>query len=70
LLESVPRLDRAEGAGLVSIPGNPPNLLSLPDGCKFRDRCPRAFEACAQTPPMNLSEDRHAWRCFLGEKDG
>ena len=70
LLESVPRLDKDEDAGLVSIPGNPPNLLSLPDGCKFRDRCPQAFDACTRTPPMNLSGDRHAWRCFLGETDG
>ena len=69
LLESVPRLDQAEDAGLVSIPGNPPNLLSLPGGCKFRDRCPLAFDACMETPPMNLSEDRHAWRCVLGEGD-
>jgi oligopeptide transport system ATP-binding protein len=67
LLESVPRLDQPEDRGLVSIPGNPPNLLSLPEGCKFRDRCPQAFDACTSKPPMQLSEDRHAWRCFLGD---
>lgn len=66
LLESVPRLDQAEDQGLNSIPGNPPNLLSLPDGCKFRDRCPAAFDACREKPPMQLDEERHAWRCFLG----
>jgi len=66
LLDSVPRLDQPEDKGLHAIPGNPPNLLSLPEGCKFRDRCPRAFEACKQTPPMQLTEDRHAFRCFLG----
>ncbi|MGD9021792.1 MAG: ATP-binding cassette domain-containing protein [Lysobacterales bacterium] len=70
LLESVPRLDKAGDVGLVSIPGNPPNLLSLPDGCNFRDRCPQAADACRETPPMNLSEDRHAWRCILGARDG
>ena len=67
LLESVPRLDQAEDQGLKSIPGNPPNLLSLPAGCKFRDRCPEAFDACREKPPMQLDKDRHAWRCFLGE---
>jgi len=67
LLESVPRLDQAEDQGLYSIPGNPPNLLSLPAGCKFRDRCPEAHEACREKPPMQLDEQRHAWRCFLGE---
>ena len=66
LLDSVPRLDQPEDKALHAIPGNPPNLLSLPEGCKFRDRCPKAFEACKQTPPMQLTEDRHAFRCFLG----
>lgn len=66
LLNSVPRLDRPEDTELVTIPGNPPNLLKLPGGCKFRDRCPKAFEACSEKPPMQVDEDRHAFRCFLG----
>ena len=67
LLDSVPRLDKPEEGGLHAIPGNPPNLLALPRGCKFRDRCPKAFDACKEKPPMQLDEDRHAYRCFLGE---
>ncbi|MCW8925206.1 MAG: ATP-binding cassette domain-containing protein [Xanthomonadales bacterium] len=66
LLESVPRLDRPEEQGLNSIPGNPPNLLTLPAGCKFRDRCPEASDACREKPPMQLDDQRHAWRCILG----
>jgi len=66
LLSSVPRLDRPEDTELVAIPGNPPNLLTLPGGCKFRDRCPKAFDACSEKPPMQVTEDRHAFRCFLG----
>ena len=66
LLASVPRLDQPEETGLISIPGNPPNLLALPKGCKFRDRCPKAHDACKEKPPMQLDEQRHAWRCFLG----
>lgn len=66
LLESVPRLDQPEERGLNSIPGNPPNLLTLPAGCKFRDRCPEAFDACREKPPMQLDDQRHAWRCVLG----
>jgi oligopeptide transport system ATP-binding protein len=65
LLQSVPRLDRPEDMELHAIPGNPPNLLSLPEGCKFRDRCPKAFDKCSEKPPMQLDEDRHAYRCFL-----
>ncbi len=66
LLNSVPRLDRPDETELEAIPGNPPNLLTLPGGCKFRDRCPQAFEACSEKPPMQVTEDRHAFRCFLG----
>jgi oligopeptide transport system ATP-binding protein len=66
LLNSVPRLDQVENKELEAIPGNPPNLLNLPEGCKFRDRCPKAFDACKEEPPMQLDEDRHAFRCFLG----
>jgi oligopeptide transport system ATP-binding protein len=67
LLESVPRLDQPDDLELHAIPGNPPNMLALPRGCKFRDRCPKAFESCVDKPPMQLDEGRHAWRCFLGE---
>lgn len=67
LLASVPRLDHMASKELHAIPGNPPNLLSLPEGCKFRDRCPKAYAACEEKPPMQLDEDRHAWRCFLGD---
>ena len=67
LLKSVPRLDQPGDKELHAIPGNPPNLLSLPAGCKFRDRCPQAHAACVEKPPMQLDEQRHAYRCFLGE---
>src|SRR6185436_8215248 len=38
LLGSVPKLGSKEP--LVSIPGQPPNLASLPPGCSFQPRCP------------------------------
>jgi oligopeptide transport system ATP-binding protein len=67
LLASVPRLDQPEDDELHAIPGNPPNLQALPMGCKFRDRCPQAHAACEETPPMQLDEELHAYRCFLGK---
>ena len=66
LLKSVPRLDQPQNWELEAIPGNPPNLLTLPGGCKFRTRCPKAFDACSEKPPMQADEDGHAYRCFLG----
>lgn len=65
LLKSVPRLDQPGDAGMVAIPGNPPNLLSLPRGCSFQKRCPQAHAACTEAPPMQQDEQGHAWRCFL-----
>ncbi len=51
LLNAVPRLD-AEGDALLTIPGNPPNLLRLPKGCPFQPRCPHAMEQCSSAPPL------------------
>ncbi len=65
LLDSVPRLDHPEEAELHAIPGNPPNLLCLPEGCRFRDRCPKAFDACGENPPMRSLDGGHIYRCFL-----
>ncbi len=45
LLESVPRLD-THSEVLATIPGNPPNLLHLPTGCPFQDRCVLAQDEC------------------------
>jgi len=65
LLKSVPRLDQAAERELEAIPGNPPNPLNLPEGCRFRDRCPKAFDACMERPPMRISDDGHPFRCWL-----
>jgi len=51
LLHSVPRLDRAGKTELSAIEGNPPNLMHLPPGCHFNDRCPHAFDKCRTTHP-------------------
>jgi oligopeptide transport system ATP-binding protein len=53
LLKSIPRLD-SEGDILPTIPGNPPNMLSLPQGCAYQERCHRAQENCKQAPPQLL----------------
>ncbi|TGD00443.1 ABC transporter ATP-binding protein, partial [Salmonella enterica subsp. enterica serovar Wilhelmsburg] len=50
LLNAVPRLD-SEGAEMLTLPGNPPNLLRLPIGCPFQPRCPHAIELCNYAPP-------------------
>jgi peptide/nickel transport system ATP-binding protein len=51
LLGSVPRLDSPQGTRLVPIPGAPPSLAALPDGCPFAPRCPLVIEQCRTAEP-------------------
>lgn len=55
LLQSIPRM-KGGNKRLIPIQGQPPNLLKLPIGCPFVDRCPVADpRTCAETP-VSLSE--------------
>ncbi|WP_017346290.1 ABC transporter ATP-binding protein [Pantoea sp. A4] len=63
LLSAVPRLD-TEGESLVTIPGNPPNLLHLPTGCPFQPRCPHAMPACSQSPALAPFAPQRLRACF------
>ena len=67
LLGSIPRLDRPKSDRLHSIEGAPPSLINLPQGCKFRPRCPHAFEKCWEEPPLEnrVEEPGHLDRCWL-----
>jgi len=65
LLASVPRLDRVDDRRLHAIPGNPPNMISLPRGCSFRQRCSEAFEACRERPALRDAGQGHLSRCHL-----
>ena len=67
LLGSIPRLDRPRQERLHSITGAPPSLIQLPEGCKFRPRCPHAFEKCLQEPPLEnrVETPGHLDRCWL-----
>ncbi|HEY1688766.1 MAG TPA: ABC transporter ATP-binding protein [Solirubrobacteraceae bacterium] len=52
LLGSIARIDGPRRARLPSIAGAPPSPLDQPSGCRFRARCPHAFERCAE--PVQL----------------
>ena len=53
LLGSLPEVGvRFEERRLTGIPGRPPSLLNPPQGCRFRARCPLAFDKCAEEPPF------------------
>jgi peptide/nickel transport system ATP-binding protein len=61
LISSLPEVGvRAEEKRLSGIPGRPPSLLDPPTGCRFRDRCPLAFEKCVEQPPFaEIEPGRH-----------
>ncbi len=68
LMNSIPRIGRGHaGDGYLSvIPGTIPDLLELPSGCKFRDRCPRAMSVCAERGPELVEKTPgHFVRCWL-----
>ncbi len=63
LLSSTPRLRSESEPGFI--PGAPPDLVSPPSGCRFRPRCPYAFEPCPRDPPMYSLSESQASRCWL-----
>jgi peptide/nickel transport system ATP-binding protein/oligopeptide transport system ATP-binding protein len=67
LLGSIPRLDRPRVERLHTIEGTPPSLINLPRGCKFRPRCPHAFDKCMEEPELEnrVETAGHLDRCWL-----
>jgi peptide/nickel transport system ATP-binding protein len=64
LIESVPRLDRKDER-LYSIDGQPPSMMNLPRGCRFRPRCSAALPVCAEEePPEREIGGNHSVSCW------
>jgi len=75
LLSSVPRIDEAK-TRLYSIPGSPPNLIDLSEGCPFEPRCQQRLPICSRQYPEQSVIDNsvmfstpfpstHLVRCWL-----
>ena len=56
LFGSSPRAD-VEHARLTPIPGQPPSLISLPQGCPFQPRCGNAIARCSTEAPCRKSRN-------------
>jgi peptide/nickel transport system ATP-binding protein len=66
LLEAFPSI-RGPRVHLSGIPGSPPDLASLPSGCLFHPRCPKAMDRCRTTRPELYEVDGVQARCLLHE---
>jgi oligopeptide/dipeptide ABC transporter ATP-binding protein len=66
LLGSMPKLGSKEK--LYAIPGQPPDLATLPPGCAFQPRCAEALARCAEEEPGETRlGDAWTTRCWLAE---
>ena len=64
LFGSIPRLD-GPVERLRPIPGTVPSPAAWPTGCRFRPRCPFAFEPCGREPELREIARDHSMRCWL-----
>lgn len=70
LINCVPNisLDQKE---LITMPGNPPDLVDSPAGCPFADRCPYVMERCREElPDLIEREAGQLAACWLYEETG
>ena len=69
LLGAFPSI-KGEKKKLISIPGQPPDLLHPPTGCRFHPRCPYVFDRCkTDVPELLPSDGMHAAACHLSLAD-
>jgi peptide/nickel transport system ATP-binding protein len=69
LLASMPRIDLDRTERLLPIPGTPPSLIRVPEGCAFHPRCAYAHEtggrAETEVPELREIEPGHQVACHL-----
>jgi peptide/nickel transport system ATP-binding protein len=68
LLRAMPHMGQ-QRERLATIPGTVPPATSWPEGCRFHDRCPYAWERCVREhPPLYQIGANHVSRCHLAEE--
>lgn len=73
LLSAVPSVDkkRRSETKRILIPGDPPDPLDLPKGCRFANRCPVAQDRCrSEQPNLNEVTQVHSVACHLVNETG
>lgn len=65
LIGCVPNI-KLDQETLVSMPGNPPDLVTPPSGCRFSPRCPKVMDICRQKEPeLKKHNDGQQVACWL-----
>ena len=69
LMDSIPRMGEdtsVKDRMLKAIPGVVPNLVGLPEGCTFAERCPHAMSVCrSRFPTLYVAKPHHKVACWL-----
>ncbi len=71
LITSIPTVASAASDRERLPMGEVPSPFAIPSGCRFRDRCPQAFETCAQVEPLltdAASAPSHSAACHLRDE--
>lgn len=70
LLSAVPVGFYGQRDSRPEISGDPPNPISIPPGCRFHPRCPKAMEICSHEEPLltRIGVDHVAW-CHLRSRE-
>lgn len=64
LMSAFPSI-KGEKRKLESMPGEPPDLIRPPSGCRFHPRCPYATEQCTkEDPAFKLQREEHFAACW------
>jgi peptide/nickel transport system ATP-binding protein/oligopeptide transport system ATP-binding protein len=65
LLETLPHVDASGPRRLLSIAGQPPDLLKAPASCPFAPRCRYAYARCQEeNPALRAVDDGHDVACW------
>jgi oligopeptide/dipeptide ABC transporter ATP-binding protein len=65
LIAAAPSLDFARRDGVAAVAGELPSSLSIPKGCAFHPRCPRAIDRCHHEAPSDYVSGDHRAACHL-----
>ena len=66
LLHCIPTISLDNNEELYKMPGEPPDLVHPPTGCRFHPRCPHAMPVCSQeSPQLKKFSEGHFVQCWL-----